>query len=75
MNCTFQYEVKVHTVGSTTSSTTTYSTNVIDVSGLTGGISYRVEIVAVCVGQSNIRSDPLNVYFTTTMEGECSVFS
>ena len=57
------------------SSTNTYSTNVINVGGLTGGTSYRVEIVAVCVGHSNIRSDPLNINFTTTMEGELSVFS
>ena len=33
---------------------------------------YRAEVVAVCVGESTIRSDPLTVNFTT-MEGELSV--
>ena len=74
-NCTFQYEVKVHPAGSHMSiSTTTHSTNVFNVSGLSGGTRYRAEIVAVCVEESTIRSDPLNVNFTTRMEGGLSVF-
>ena len=76
-NCTFQYEVKVHPAGSHMSiSTTTHSTNVFSVSGLSGGTGtrYRAEIVAVCVEESTIRSDPLNVNFTTRMEGGLSVF-
>ena len=55
-------------------STTTHSTNVFNVSGLSGGTGYRAEIVAVCVEESTIRSDPLNVKFTTRMEGGLSVF-
>ena len=55
-------------------STTTHSTNVFNVSGLGGGTRYRAEIVAVCVEESTIRSDPLNVNFTTRMEGGLSVF-
>ena len=71
-NCTFQYEVKVHPAGN--NPTTTHSTNVFNVSGLSGGTRYRAEIVAVCVEESTIRSDPLNVNFTTRMEGVLSVF-
>ena len=74
-NCTFQYEVKVHPAGSHRSiSTTTLSTNVFNVSGLSGGTRYRAEIVAVCLEESTIRSGPLNVNFTTRMEGVLSVF-
>ena len=73
-NCTFQYEVKVQPVGSMFISTTTHYTYVFNVSGLSGGTRYRAEIVAVCVEESTIRSDPLNVNFTTRMEGVLSVF-
>ena len=52
----------------------TCPTNVFNVSGLSGGTRYRAEIVAVCVEESTIRSDPLNVNFTTRMEGVLSVF-
>ena len=75
-NCTFQYEVKVHPAGSPMStSTTTYSTKIFNVSGLSGGTRYRAEIVAVCIEESTIRSNLLIVNFTTRMEGDLSVFA
>ena len=71
--CTFHYEVRVHPADSPTlTSTSNHSTDVLSVSGLTGDTMYRAEVVAVCVGESTIRSDPLTVTFTT-MEGELSV--
>ena len=76
VNCTFQYEVIVHPAGSPMSiSTTTHSTNTFNVSGLSGGTRYRAEIVAVCVEESTIRSNPLIITFTTRMEGDLSVFA
>ena len=75
-SCTFQYEVKVHPAGSPMStSTTNHSTNTFNVSSLSGGTRYRVEIVAVCVEESTIRSNPLIISFTTRMEGDLSVFA
>ena len=74
--CTFQYEVKVHPAGSHMSiSTTNHSTNVFNVSGLSGSTKYRAEIVAVCVEESTIRSNPLIITFTTKKEGDLSVFA
>ena len=71
--CTFHYELRVHPADSPTlTSTSNHSTGVLSVSGLTGDTMYRAEVVAVCVGESTIRSDPLTVTFTT-MEGELSV--
>ena len=76
VNCTFQYEVKVHPAGSPMSiSTTTHSTNTFNVSGLSGGTRYRAEIVAVCVEESTNRSSPLIISFTTRMEGDLSTFA
>ena len=75
-NCTFQYEVGVHPAGRPMSiSTATHSTNAFNVSGLSGGTRYRAEIVAVCAEEPTIRSDPLNINFTTSMEGDLSVFA
>ena len=45
--------------------TTIHSVKVFNVSGLSGGTRYRAEIVTVCVEESSIRSDPLNITFTT----------
>ena len=75
VNCTFQYEVKVHPAGSPMStSTTNHSTNVFSMSGLSGGTRYRAEIIAVCSENSTIRSDSLNINFTTGMEDDLSMF-
>ena len=74
LGCTLQYEVNVHPAGSPMSiSTTTHSTSTFNVSGLSGGTRYRAEIVAVCVEESTIRSDPLNINFT--LKGDLSVFA
>ena len=74
-NCTFQYEVKVHPAGSHVSmSTTTHSTNVFSMSGLSGSTRYRAEIVAVCLEESTIRSNSLVISCTTRMEGDLGVF-